>query len=85
MIPSSSANGISFIDNSFIKGKENLYVEASYPIRQRSKGVVSVCLELASKGFKVNLYTNSKEIKRLAEMQECKEITVNLVEPRQAE
>lgn len=68
-----------------LKGKESLYVEASYPIRQRSKGVVSVCIELASKGFRVNLYTNSKEIKRLAEMQECKEITVNLVEPRQAE
>lgn len=54
-----------------LRGKEELYVDPTYPVKDRSRGVVATCVELDSKGFKVRLLTNSREIEELAKLQEC--------------
>lgn len=54
-----------------LRGKEELYVEPTYPVKNRSRGVVATCVELDSKGFKVRLLTNSWEIEQLAKLQDC--------------
>ena len=54
-----------------LRGHEELYVDPTYPVKNRSRGVVATCVELVSKGFKVRLLTNSLEIEKLAKLQEC--------------
>lgn len=54
-----------------IRGREMLYKQPSFPVKNRSKGIVAVAIELIKMGFKVRLLTTSYEVAQLAELQDC--------------
>lgn len=54
-----------------LTGKEVLYKEPAIPVKSRSYGIVAVAVELESQRKKVRLFTNSREIQRLANEQGC--------------
>ena len=54
-----------------IRGKEVLYEDPIIPVKDRTEGVVAVCVELDRMGYKVRLLTNSREIEDLAKLQNC--------------
>ena len=54
-----------------LRDREELYEEPNYPVKDRSKGVVALCVELDSLGYRVRLKTNSREIEDLAHLQGC--------------
>lgn len=62
------ANQISSIN---LHQKETLFKNPTFPISNRSRGVVAVCLELIREGYTVKLLTNSLEIEKLASLQDC--------------
>lgn len=64
-----------------MRGKEELYEEPIIPVKDRSKGVVSLCVELDSLGYRVRLLTNSREIEDLAKLQGC---NINVVRIKKA-
>ena len=61
-------NGLETVD---IRWKEQLHVVPSYSVKNRSWGIVAVCVFLINSGYKVRLYTNSYEVENLAALQDC--------------
>lgn len=65
-----------------LRGREELYEEPNYPVKDRSKGVIALCVELDSLGYRVRLMTNSREIEDLAHLQGCDIDVVRLKKSR---
>lgn len=52
-----------------LRGQEILFCEPSYPVKNRTVGIVALACYLWSNGYKVKIFTTSREVEKVAMIQ----------------